>query len=199
MGEIRCRATEIAVVLAMAAALLLPCAAATAGEPFHTTADEMIRELNREPQKYRTLFPKTRTIVVMEKKEKTVGVTEVVVDNSMDIPKVRTMILFDFDSARVRPESYPLLREVGIALNSTPVGSRPVMVNGHADSDGSAAYNLWLSLDRASAVREFLVHACDVSPSRLMVRGYGEYLPLVAEVDSRAKQQNRRVEFELVR
>lgn len=198
MGDMRCPAKRFAMVLAIVA-LVLPAAAARAGEAFHTTADEMIRELTREPQKYRTLFSKPRTIMVMEKKEERVGVTEVVVDNSMDIPRVRTMILFDFDSARVRPDSYPLLREVGAALNSGPVGGRPVVVNGHADSDGSAAYNLRLSLDRASSVRDFLVHACDVNPSRLRIRGYGEYLPLVAEVDSRAKQKNRRVEFELVK
>lgn len=188
-------------VMAPAACLVLLIGATgiCGQDGFHNTADEMIRELTREPQKYRTILPKTRTIVVMEKKNNTVGMTQVVVDNSMDIPKVRAKVHFDFDSARVRPTSYDFLREVAIALNSPRISDKPVMINGHADSDGAQNYNLGLSLNRAASVKYFLVNYCNVHPERLLVRGYGETLPLVSEMDETSKQMNRRVEFELVR
>ncbi len=169
---------------------------------FHTTADEMIRELTRPPQKYRTLFAKTRTIVVMENKAgaaDAVSMTSVAVDNTMDIPKVRAKVLFDFDSASVRTDSYSLLDEVGLALNSSQLANQDIVITGHADSDGEDAYNLQLSFERAHAVKGYLVRACDVRTERLSVRGFGESIPLVEEIDAEAKQQNRRVEFELSR
>lgn len=166
---------------------------------FHTTADEMVRELTRKPQKYRTLFPKTRTIVVMEATADTVSMENVVVDNTMDIPKVRAKVLFDFDSANVRADSYSLLDEVGLALNASQLENQDIVITGHADSDGEDSYNLRLSFERAHAVRGYLVKACEVRAERFTVRGFGESLPLVEEIDAEAKQQNRRVEFEISR
>jgi len=166
---------------------------------FHTTADEMVRELTRPVQKYRSFVPKKRSIVVMEKKNGHIGKDRVIVDNSVDTPRVRTKILFDFNSARVRPESRTLLSEVGTALNSAALAGQSIVINGHADSDGPEDYNLALSFSRGASVRNFLVQSCQVKADRLKVRGFGESMPLVTEVDATAKQQNRRVEFELVR
>ena len=189
---------------------------------FHTTADEMIETLTRPVQKFRSLHiapdpagesfsedpvyetpssghAVSRAIAVVENADDTVSMTQVAVDNTAAASRVRTKILFDFNSARVRPESFPRLAEVGTALNSSQLSDRPVVISGHADSDGPEDYNLSLSFKRARSVRDYLVRTCDVPAGRLLVRGFGEHLPLVAEVDADTKQQNRRVEFELAR
>ncbi|HCY87739.1 MAG TPA: hypothetical protein DHV36_21570 [Desulfobacteraceae bacterium] len=187
---------------------------------FHTTADEMIEALTRPVLKFRSLHidpagesfagdpvyetpasgqVMNRAIAVVENEDDTVSMTQVAVDNTAAASRVRTKILFDFNSARVRPESFPLLEEVGVALNSSQLADRPVVISGHADSDGPEDYNLRLSFKRARAVRDYLVQTCEVPAARLLVRGFGEHLPLVAEVDAQAKQRNRRVEFELAR
>lgn len=205
-------------------AILLTGAAAVAGEmDFHTTADEMIDVLTRPSQKYRSLAvepqpsqenvsPDTeyrvpssgqavnRAIAVVERPDEDgETIQQVAVENTLDAPRVRTKVLFDFDSATVRPESYGLLAEVAIALNSERLYDEPVVISGHADSDGPEDYNLNLSFRRARAVRDYLVDACAVRSDRLVVRGFGEHLPLVTEVDAETKQKNRRVEFELAR
>lgn len=166
---------------------------------FHTTAREMIRELNRQPQKYRSLFPKKRAIVVMETEAREPVVKTMDHDPGIDIPRVRVKILFDFNSSRLRHKSLPLLDQVGMALKDPLVADKNIIINGHADSDGPDRYNLGLSYRRALAVKQYLAGTCRVPPTRLRVRGYGESIPLVKEINAETKQRNRRVEFEVAR
>jgi len=67
-----------------------------------------------------------------------------------------------------------------------------VIVEGHADTDGTPAYNTELALRRAQAVRDWLV-AQGVSPGRLSVRSHGESTTLALERDDSRRQINRRV------
>src|SRR3712207_8931627 len=59
-----------------------------------------------------------------------------------------------------------------------------VEVQGHTDDIGSSAENLALSLERARAVRDFLV-GHGVAPERLGVRGFGAEQPLA---DNRSEE-----------
>jgi outer membrane protein OmpA-like peptidoglycan-associated protein len=108
---------------------------------------------------------------------------------------VNLAVRFDVDSFAIRPESVPLLDELGRALGLPGVRDLSVVVNGHTDSDGDEGYNLRLSLNRAMAVKQYLANNQAIPPIRLKVMGYGEGLPLVANTSASNKQSNRRVEI----
>ncbi|NIR13069.1 MAG: OmpA family protein, partial [Desulfobacterales bacterium] len=57
-------------------------------------------------------------------------------------------MLFDTNSSYLKDEAYPLLDEVVTILQDNPEIN--VEIQGHADSTGTAEYNLWLSERRAS-------------------------------------------------
>lgn len=138
---------------------------------------------------------KTRSIKVL-KKEKGVEVWETV-----NAPEKRTggfvnlKIEFDVNSYTIRRGSYKILNELGKALSDPRLHERIITINGHTDSDGKEKYNVRLSLNRAGAVKQYLIDHHDVSPNRLEVVGYGESMPLKPNISKENKQLNRRVEI----
>jgi outer membrane protein OmpA-like peptidoglycan-associated protein len=87
-------------------------------------------------------------------------------------PSLSLLIQFDYNSARVRPESQQALANLVQALQSSElVGSR-FAVEGHTDAKGGADYNLRLSEQRANAVRDFL-RSRGVDEDRLFAFGKG--------------------------
>jgi len=66
-------------------------------------------------------------------------------------------VLFDTDSARIKPEFMPLIREIAASLKKKGVIQAAVV--GHADKRGSDAYNVALGLRRARAVYDAIVEA----------------------------------------
>ncbi len=165
---------------------------------FQTTSEEMIKELTRPPVKYRSFASKKRTIAVAQRIDNKMEKTIVVVDETLDVPRLKVRIEFDYDSSALKKSSYTLLKEVKTALMSNAIKDKTIMINGHTDSDGTQAYNLKLSFDRADSVKACLVTAFGISKDRLQIRGYGELLPLKLNTSPDNKQINRRVEFEIV-
>jgi outer membrane protein OmpA-like peptidoglycan-associated protein len=102
-------------------------------------------------------------------------------------------IHFEFDSAVIKPESFPVVQAVADALQ-LHAQIRKMEIGGHTDSRGSAAYNLDLSRRRAAAVKQFLIDA-GVEPSRIESEGYGETRPILDRRSEEAYARNRRVEF----
>jgi OOP family OmpA-OmpF porin len=83
-------------------------------------------------------------------------------------------IQFDFNSARIRPDSF---REVGLMADALYhpylLGYRFVIV-GHTDGKGNREYNLKLSQQRADAIRAALINPFGIAPSRIEAVGLGE-------------------------
>jgi OOP family OmpA-OmpF porin len=70
-----------------------------------------------------------------------------------------------------------------------------VRIDGHTDSDGSAAYNQRLSEERAKTVRDYLVNERGIEASRIEVKGFGESQPIAPNDSAANKARNRRVEI----
>ncbi len=109
--------------------------------------------------------------------------------------------LFAFDSANLRLPQ-PRLDEIAGVLNANPqIGN--VVVSGHTDRLGSAAYNQPLSQRRADAVKRYL-ESKGVSASRLQAVGRASTQPVVQCSDAnraaliKCLEPNRRVEIEPV-
>ena len=76
-------------------------------------------------------------------------------------------------------------------------GIRRVRVIGHSDHLGDAAFNRWLSRERAHAVVAWLVRQ-GISRNRFVVDGVGDTEPAVQAETPDQLGPNRRVEFEIV-
>jgi OmpA-OmpF porin, OOP family len=102
-------------------------------------------------------------------------------------------ILFDVNSATIKPESYGTLKEMATVLKEN--ADLKVKIVGHTDSDGSDAANLELSKKRAAAVKESLAKDFGIDESRMETDGKGESEPIDKNDTPVGKANNRRVEF----
>eukprot|EP01036_Dinobryon_divergens_P002140 gene2140-2824_t len=87
-------------------------------------------------------------------------------------PSLSLLIQFDFNSAKVKPESQQALSNLAQALQSKELADSTFAVEGHTDAKGRADYNLKLSQQRADAVRAFLA-SNGVADARLQAVGKG--------------------------
>jgi len=87
-------------------------------------------------------------------------------------PSLSLLIQFDFNSAKVKPESQKALVNLAQALQSKELADSKFAVEGHTDAKGRADYNLKLSQQRADAVRAFLA-SNGVADARLAAVGKG--------------------------
>lgn len=108
-------------------------------------------------------------------------------------------VLFDFDSAKLRPEAEQALRNV-VEILRAHEGAK-VRVEGHTDSKGSDRYNQQLSEERARSVRDWLTAADGLGGTEISIHGFGETKPAVANEmadgsdDPEGRQRNRRVDI----
>ncbi|MFW6050497.1 MAG: OmpA family protein [Myxococcota bacterium] len=109
--------------------------------------------------------------------------------------RIRQKIHFEFNKARIRPVSYPILDTVTQVLNDYP--EIRIEVQGHTDSRGSDRYNQRLSEQRANAVRQYLIEK-GIEASRLVSKGYGESQPIESNRTAAGRAANRRVEFKRI-
>lgn len=101
-------------------------------------------------------------------------------------------IQFEFNSSVLRTSSYPTLDKVSSMLRAEK--SKSIQLDGHASAEGTAAYNMQLSIDRANSVKTYLVNS-GVDAKRVSVKGYGETRPIASNATEEGRMKNRRVEF----
>lgn len=102
-------------------------------------------------------------------------------------------LVFAYDKAVIRPQSYPALDRIAAVLRDNPAAV--IHVEGHRDEDPHWRERaVEITQRRASAVREYLI-AQGIAPERLEARGFGPTRPR-APNDSKANRAlNRRVEL----
>lgn len=105
-------------------------------------------------------------------------------------------VLFDFDSAELRPEASRILDGAYRKYKGSPAVQK-VVISGHTCSIGTEEYNRQLSERRANAVRDYLIGK-GARASVLEARGMGESEPAASNDTDEGRQQNRRVEFEVI-
>jgi OOP family OmpA-OmpF porin len=106
-------------------------------------------------------------------------------------------VRFEVAKSDIKPESEPVLDEVGRILVNWP--ELRIEVGGHTDSDGSTAYNQKLSEERAQSVLAYLTAKFPrINAGQYTVKGYGESEPVAANATRDGKAQNRRVEFKVL-
>lgn len=109
---------------------------------------------------------------------------------------VNLNVQFAFNSADLLPQGRQQLDELGNALSSKTLVQYGFELAGHTDAVGGAEYNLKLSLERANAVKQYLIVRHGINPNRLVPLGFG-FSQLANRADPTAAV-NRRVEVRRV-
>lgn len=119
-----------------------------------------------------------------------IGVSQTA-DNQLkvDIP---SDISFDTGRYDIKPNMRPVLDSLASSLNQHPVTT--ITIIGHTDSTGTDAINNPLSVNRAAAVRDYLV-ARGVSSQRIAIDGRGSRQPIADNATASGRAMNRRVEI----
>ncbi len=107
-------------------------------------------------------------------------------------PIVLEGLVFEFNSAKIRPVSEPVLQNALTIMKENP--TIQVEIHGHTDNIGKASYNLKLSQARANSVRQWLVDR-GVDPGRMATKGFGFVRPIAPNDTEEGRQKNRRIEF----
>jgi len=106
-------------------------------------------------------------------------------------------ILFDYNKATLRKESYPVCDSLAMIMKENP--SIKVEIGGHTDSRGSSSYNRKLSQSRAESVRNYLISKHSIDAKRIVAKGYGEDALMISPEKNESDYQiNRRVEFKVL-
>ena len=105
-------------------------------------------------------------------------------------------IFFEFDKFDLQDKSITELEKMVRFLTENP--QVKVEISGHTDNDGSPAYNLKLSQNRAQSVANHLIqHGIDLK--RISQKGYGADHPIKPNDSEENKQANRRIEFKILK
>ena len=101
-------------------------------------------------------------------------------------------VFFDYDMSEIRADARgPLQANADWMKKWT---GTQIMLEGHADSRGSAEYNLALGSRRANSVKEYLV-SLGVPMARITVVSKGKEAPFCKDEIESCWQQNRRGHF----
>ena len=104
-------------------------------------------------------------------------------------------IFFKYNSSELLSESFPELNRIMDVMNEYP--SIKILIAGHTDNVGNDGFNTQLSLNRAQAVKDYLISK-SIDAKRLIVKGYGKKKPLADNNSDEGRQKNRRVEFTII-
>jgi outer membrane protein OmpA-like peptidoglycan-associated protein len=100
------------------------------------------------------------------------------------------LMFFDLNSAALTPEAQTIVGNA--ATNAESAGVRSLLVVGHTDRTGTAAYNMRLSARRAETVGQALIER-GIPAEDIRLEAMGEEDPLVPTEDGVPEPQNRRV------
>ncbi|PTL83678.1 OmpA family protein [Vitiosangium sp. GDMCC 1.1324] len=111
--------------------------------------------------------------------------------------ELRGKVFFEASQARIQQRSFVVLDWVAKVLREHPELPR-VVVGAHTDDRGFAEQNRQLSQQRAEVVRRYLIDK-GVAAERLDARGYGPDKPVDSNATSIGRENNRRVDFMIIR
>lgn len=120
------------------------------------------------------------------------GFATVRYERDATVVAVSDEVLFAYDEAELTDLARRELSQLAVALRYSP--NTYITIEGHADSTGSADYNQELSLERARAVRQYLVDQ-GIDGTRVAVRALGESDPIADNKTPQGRANNRRVEI----
>jgi OmpA-OmpF porin, OOP family len=105
-------------------------------------------------------------------------------------------VFFDLDKFDLKPKSIPELEKIIRFMRENP--QVRVEISGHTDNSGQPTYNKQLSQKRALSVFHYLTQK-GIDKNRLVPIGHGSDKPLASNDSEEGRQQNRRIEFRIIK
>jgi outer membrane protein OmpA-like peptidoglycan-associated protein len=121
--------------------------------------------------------------------------TVTVASTAAALATMQALVHFAYDKSDLTAEARTALDDKVKVFNANP--AMRIVIVGHTDDRGTAAYNLALGTRRAEAVRDYLV-AQGVATSRIELLTRGESHPLAAGGSDTAMAQNRHDSFRIL-
>jgi len=103
-------------------------------------------------------------------------------------------IQFEFNSGILKTDAYPILDKAASAMKADQTVK--FVLYGNASAEGTADHNMELSIQRANAVKLYLVNS-GVLGDNLAIKGLGESNPIGDNNTEEGRVLNRRVEIKL--
>ncbi len=94
-------------------------------------------------------------------------------------------------SVAIDPRYHDEMQKAADYIQAQPAGQ--IIIEGHTDSVGRTECNDKLSIQRAEAVRQYLIDRFDIPAARLGTQGFGEMRPVANNATQDGRKQNRRV------
>lgn len=104
-------------------------------------------------------------------------------------------IQFEFNSSVLKTESYDILERISQQMKKSL--SATYQLSGNSSAEGTEKRNMMLSVDRANAVKAYLVNS-GIAGSRLNTMGLGESNPISDNTTEAGRVRNRRVEIKAI-
>jgi chemotaxis protein MotB len=121
---------------------------------------------------------------------------------------VNESLVFEYNSHAVKKQAKPILDSLARALGNLLADDEvrqnidTIIIQGHTDERGSAAFNWDLSAKRATAVLDYLFQANKLLPdnygSYFAASAYSKFRPVKKEQTDEAYAQNRRIEISVI-
>ncbi|GAB2184139.1 OmpA family protein [Roseibium sp. LAB1] len=112
------------------------------------------------------------------------------------LPTIDMEILFDYNSASLRPDQAAKITELSRILSQDKFKNYRFLLLGHTDAKGSAQYNLTLSQQRAQTVAGYVTAWGGLSEQRVLATGMGA--SKLKDQGDPYGGQNRRVQLVLL-
>jgi OOP family OmpA-OmpF porin len=134
-----------------------------------------------------------KKIVVASNVEEPVAPKEAVFAKPVIIEKGRQTldVKFDFDKLTIKKGYHKDINSLVSVMKQYP--DLNVVIEGHTDSVGTAAYNKKLSQKRANAVKKYMAEN-GMDANRIKAKGFGMDKPIASNKTKEGRQKNRRVE-----
>jgi Ca-activated chloride channel family protein len=108
-------------------------------------------------------------------------------------------ITFELGQSGLTEEAKKALDALAIQICQNMASLKQIVVTGHADNSAGDNYKQKLSLERATAVANYLVSHCQaLTYDRIIMKGEADRTPLVSNDTEEGRAQNRRVEIRVM-
>jgi type IX secretion system PorP/SprF family membrane protein len=151
-------------------------------------------EISSLPTLDTIVITRVDTVFIEAAVEEIVEVKQVQAEKKDFIP-IEKDVLFEFDKAVVQKGSFGALESIVNILNNKI--ELKISLQGHTDAQGPENYNVMLSKNRVSAVRDFLL-SNGINANRIVIEALGEKVPIADNSSKEGRKLNRRVEVRFI-